>query len=123
MNFFNFYNSMTPESEQAESKNLHDVSHDDEWTLQGDDDIDELDESEEMDHSRKRTKSKFMKPIKKKKQHRFVDERHPAEEIYLQRIEAPHEYAMRKANMRKKKRKQLPPLTMDENNDVFDMDF
>jgi hypothetical protein len=25
--------------------------------------------------------------------------------------------------MRKKKRKQLPPLTMDENNDVFDMDF
>jgi hypothetical protein len=30
---------------------------------------------------------------------------------------------MRKAGIRKKKKKQLTPLVMDEDNDIFDMDF
>ncbi len=50
-----------------------------------------------------------MKKTKKK----LVDIRHPAEEIYLQRIEAPHEHAVRKASIRKKKKKVQNPGVMD----------
>ena len=51
------------------------------------------------------------------------DIRHPAEEIYLQRIEAPHEHAVKKASIRKKKKKMLKEEPMDEDNDIFDMNF
>lgn len=59
----------------------------------------------------------------KKTKKKLVDIRHPAEEIYLQRIEAPHEHAVRKASIRKKKKKVQNPGVMDEDNDIFDMDF
>ena len=51
------------------------------------------------------------------------DIRHPAEEIYLQRMEAPHEHAVKKASIRKKKKKMLKEEAMDEDNDIFDMNF
>ena len=59
----------------------------------------------------------------KKVKRKVGDIRHPAEEIYLQRIEAPHEHAVKKASIRKKKRKNANPGVMDEDNDIFDMDF
>jgi hypothetical protein len=38
-------------------------------------------------------------------------------------MESPHEYAKRKASIRKKKKKEERPQAMDEFNEVFDHDF
>jgi hypothetical protein len=62
---------------------------------------------------------------KKLKKKPLDDIRLPSEHIYLQRLEAPHE--LKKKNIRKKKKKvsssmqQLEP--MDEDNEVYDLDF
>ena len=59
----------------------------------------------------------------KKAKHKVVDLRHPSEEIYLQRIEAPHEHAQKKASIRKNKKKIKEKEVMTLENDVFDQNF
>ena len=63
------------------------------------------------------------RPRLKKMKRKLGDIRLAAEQIYLQRIEAPHEHALRKASIRKKKKKVVNQGIMDEDNDIFDMDF
>ena len=67
--------------------------------------------------------SRRKKKLKKIKKKGFYDPRLPSEEIYLQRIEAPHEN--KKQNIRKKRKKNVsaPHFAMDEENEVYDLDF
>lgn len=95
------------------------LDDDDDWSSRNDNEDDgEIGEDEEIVDGRRRKKAKV-----KKVRRKADDIRHPAEEIYLQRIEAPHEHAQKKASIRKKKKKAVNPGVMDEDNDIFDMDF
>jgi hypothetical protein len=69
---------------------------------------------------KRRRHVKKKKPLKK-----VTDIRHPAEKIYLEPIKAAHQVQASK-NIRKRKRdhnQSANKLIMDEDNDVFDIDF
>jgi hypothetical protein len=64
---------------------------------------------------------------KRKPKKKLVDDiRLPSEQIYLQRLEAPHEL-QKKKNLRKKKKRTTSSMQqlqkMDEENEVYDLDF
>jgi len=63
--------------------------------------------------------------MKKKKPKKITDIRHPAEKIYLEPILAPHQVHSKSFRKKKKKDQSLSgiKLIMDEDNDVFDIDF
>ena len=67
-----------------------------------------------------------MRRKKRRKRKKLDDIRLPSEQIYLQRLQAPHEQNKQK-NVRKKKKKNTSSMhqlqKMDEENEVYDLDF
>jgi len=104
-------------------ENLDEDSEEEDDVFGNGDAIEEEDDDEDGFGIQRR---KRKPPVKKRKLKKVTDIRHPAEKIYLEPILAPHQIQQSRSFRKKKKKDQSQSATkliMDEDNDVFDIDF